>query len=331
MRTEKKTKLDIMVELIDIEKTNHYYKKEIFCLWGPLTALALIVLIAQIIEGHFFEDLPTTFIILAILACYVRILCKDWIKVEKMKKQLQKQLETLDIETPQALLQALRELLGEECEITPLEGCSRVEEITQTYLSAKAEGEQTGFFPVILQLNNNLIENIADELKDDPPVELQSGEMVIKKRIKNLRDCFNDEIKWNELIADQTELEGKAMNTMEGADIEWGQFVLVKIAVKKASEIFVKIPMGAWNKCPSAEEHQAIAQFWNEKYKAVPCFISSDVIMYNVPMPIGPDIARTLALEHTAYAPDLVMQGCDHISTLAKNLERSTFWYFWWD
>lgn len=328
---EMRAEYDAMVERGDLVGLSSFYKKQLYW-WVPLTALFLIVLIGQIIEGRPINRLLIPTLMLVIFAYRVYTLCKNRIEVERMKKQHQEQMDDdSDIENPEAHLQKLRDLLGDECEITPLEGCSSVEEITQTYLSAKAEGEQAGFYPVILQLDDNLLENIEDELCEEASVETLSGEMVIEKRLEDLKECFDDETEWNELIGGETETEGCTMDTMEGADTDCGQFVLVKISVKKASEIFAKIPMGAWNDCPSAKEHQAIAQYWNDKYKAVPCFISSDVIMYNVPIPVGPDVARAIALEHTAYAPDIVTQGCEHVSTLAKTLEQSTFWYFWWD
>ena len=329
LEAEMKAELESIVERKDWEELRHSEMKQL-CLCVPLTALTLIVLIGQIIEEGSIE--PTTFMIFVILAYYVCILRNNWIELEKKKTQFREQPYAVpDIENPEKLLRALREILGDECEIKSLEGYSSVEEITQTYLSAKAEGEQAGFFPVILQLDSNLIDNIRDELETESSATPLTGEMVIEKRLKDLKECFADETEWNELIGNEAELKGSAVDTMEGADIDSGQFVLVKIAVRKASEIFAKIPMGAWNDCPSAKEHQAIAQYWNDKYKAVPCFISSDVIMYNVPMPVGPDVAKALALEHTAYAPDVVTQGCEHVSTLAKSLEQSTFWYFWWD
>lgn len=53
--------------------------------------------------------------------------------------------------------------------------------------------------------------------------------------------------------------------------------------------------------------------------------------MYHVPKLAGTQSAYALALEQTAYAPDIVMQGCDTVWSLAKQLEQASFWYFWWD
>lgn len=328
---EMNAEFEEMAERGDLIGLSHFYKKQLYW-WVPITVLFLCAFGARVIGGRSVNRLIVLFVAFAIPAYRVFQLCKNWFEVEKMKNQAQDQLEAIsESEKPEVLLQAISDYLGDECIVTPLEENINADDLTKIYLSAKSECEQSGFYPVILQLSSNLIDNITDTQETESPAEPPLGTVVIEQRMKDVKECFDNETEWNEFLGEEPNTDSDFQDSMDGPDYEWGRFVLVKVPVKRASEIFAKIPMGEWNDCPSAVEHQAVAQYWNEKYCAVPCFISSDVIMYHVPIPVGPQGAYELALEQTAYAPDIVMQGHNQVWALAKYLEQSTFWYFWWD
>lgn len=323
---------DAMAERGDLEGISHFYKKQLYW-WVPLTVVMLILFGTVILEGRPADRLMISFVAVAIPAYRVFQLAKNWLEAEKMRKEAHEQAcNAAEAENPEVLLKGIRDFLGDECEATPLEVSVGKHELTQAYLTAKAEGEQCGFFPVILQLNSTLIENLYDERTSASAESPLEGAQVMQQKMQDLKDMFDDEAEWNDFLGDEANAEGsQSMDLDTSADFDWGRFVLAKVPVARASEIFAKIPMGNWNDCPTAAEHQAIAQYWNEKYGAVPCFISSDVIMYQVPKPVDTQSAYDLALEQTAYAPDIVMQGYDTVWSLAKQLEQASFWYFWWD
>ena len=329
---EMNAEFDAMAERGDLEGISHFYKKQLYW-WVPLTVVMLILFGTVILEGRPADRLLISFVAVAAPAYRVFQLAKNWFEVEKMKKEAHEQVcNVAEAEKPEVLLQEIWDYLGDECEVTPLEVEGGNHSLTQTYLMAKAEGERCGYFPVILQLDSNLIENLNDEQTSASAESPLEGAQVMSQKMQDLKDMFDDATEWNDFLGDEANAEGSQGYDLDtSADFDWGRFVLVKVPVARASEIFAKIPMGNWNDCPTAVEHQAIAQYWNEKYGAVPCFISSDVILYHVPKPVGTQSAYELALEQTAYAPDIVMQGYNTVWSLAKQLEQASFWYFWWD
>lgn len=323
---------DAMAERGDLEGISHFYKKQLYW-WVPLMVLMLILFGTLILDGRPVNRILISLMAVVIPAYRVFQLMKNWLEVEKMRKEIHVQTDNMaEAEKPEVLLQEIRDFLGDECEVTPLD-VDRVDlNLTQTFLTAQAEGERCGFIPVILQLSSTLIENLNDERPAASAERALEGAQVMHQKMQDLKDMFDNEEEWNEFLGDEANADGgQSIDLDTSADFDWGRFVLVKVPVARASDIFAKIPMGDWNDCPTAAEHQAIAQYWNEKYGAVPCFISSDVIMYHVPKPAGTQGAYELALEQTAYAPDIVMQGYDNIWSLAKQLEQASFWYFWWD
>ena len=87
---EMRAEYDAMVERGDLVGLSSFYKKQLYW-WVPLTALFLIVLIGQIIEGRPINRLLIPTLMLVIFAYRVYTLCKNRIEVERMKKQHQEQ------------------------------------------------------------------------------------------------------------------------------------------------------------------------------------------------------------------------------------------------
>ena len=321
-----------MAERGDLDGISRFYMKQLYW-WVPLTVVMLIIWGSMLFEGRSANRLVFSFVAVAFPAYRVYLLVHNWLVVEKLKKETCEPVETVsEADRPEVLLQEIVDFFGDECEVSPLEVGDGEQELTQAYLKAKAEGERSGFFPIILQLDSNLIENLNDERASSSTESALEGAQVLRQKMQDLKEGFNDETEWNEFLGDDTNADGGPLVDIDNsAYLNWGRFVMVKVPVTRASEIFVKIPMGNWNDCPSAAEHQAIAQYWNDRYGAVPCFISSDIVMYHVPKPVGSRAVFELALDQTAYAPDIVMQGHEDVWSLAKQLEQASFWYFWWD
>lgn len=109
----------------------------------------------------------------------------------------------------------------------------------------------------------------------------------------------------------------------------------VFIAIVEADhswELPLKLRYGAWNSCPAPEEHAVIARYWAEKHGAEIAVMTSDTIEFTVARPLtGQEACDELAKEMFVYCTDIVDQGVGSVPTLAKCIEGSTVWYFWWD
>lgn len=106
------------------------------------------------------------------------------------------------------------------------------------------------------------------------------------------------------------------------ADVPISDFTLLPIHLR----------FGDWNDCPSPYVHAAFARHWKERYGAEIVTVAGDIIEYTVARkPATAKEALDLAWEQYLYCPDIVDQGVGSVATLAKALEGSSRWYFWWD
>ena len=92
------------------------------------------------------------------------------------------------------------------------------------------------------------------------------------------------------------------------------------------------IDFGAWNECPSPEDHVVVMRYWFERWGAEPVAITSDTVEMIVGKPPrSRDEAMALASEQFAYCEDIVTQGVGTIEALAATLLDGQTWFFWWD
>ncbi|WP_367872445.1 DUF4253 domain-containing protein [Luteolibacter sp. Populi] len=107
---------------------------------------------------------------------------------------------------------------------------------------------------------------------------------------------------------------------------------IAKVEAAHSWDLPLKLGYGAWNSCPSPEGHSVIARYWAEKYGAEIAVMTSDTVEFTVARPpVTPEQCAELAREQFIYCTDIVDQGVGSVSTLAKCLEGSTVWFFWWD
>lgn len=238
----------------------------------------------------------------------------------------------MEHDRPENLLAWIKKVIDERCVLTPVEEGVCVDDLTEIYLKEKAIGDKEGFIPIILQLDSNLIENVEENLHKDY-VPIDNDEELSQRMIAEMKESFDEQLpgEWDKFVGNEEEAAGECLDGIDRVDFFWGRFFVARIPSTKASDVFKYVPMGEWNDCPRPDVHQAMAKRWNERYGATPCFISSDTILYHVPTPVDKKDAFNLAMEHTAYCEDNVGQGVGTIWNLAKQLEKSTFWFFWWD
>ncbi len=242
---------------------------------------------------------------------------------------------------PVALEKQLRELIDSKHEIIRVQDNLSPEELTVIYLTEKELGEKNGYFPVIVQLSIDLMEFAADRKNEPDNSEQMDATEFQKKAIEeHLKDyeegdvLGSDDKEGEDLLAahigKREEAEGPKINTLNYLQ-EKGKLVLVRFHVNKPDEIFTQISPDDGDGAPAPYVHRLNARIWNEKYGAVPCFVSYDIVSYYVPKPVDEESSYQLALEHDAYCIDIVGQ-CDlTVWNHAKSIEQSHFWEFWWD
>lgn len=327
------------VRMGDFKEAKKHAKKGIIV----LSSIASLIVFGFILLGGFVNEPKST---IGCLGCFVALFiyhiytfCSDLSTIKKEEKAYQAQVQVIiEKEKPENLYARIcevlskRKVLGEKCSITPIEDSSCVDDLTERYLKEKELGDKEGFTPVILQLDNNLIENIEQNIDANVSVDV-SFEAILAQAQADLKEMFADSESgaWEDFVGTDDGAEGECIDGIDGVDFMWGRFVMVRVPVANPYDIFTYIPFGDWNDCPNASVHRAFAKHWYEQHGAVPCVISSDRIMYYVSQPVGKSNAFNLAMEHAAYCPDTPIQITFSIWNLAKQLERSTFWFCWWD
>ena len=232
----------------------------------------------------------------------------------------------------------IAELIG--CEWRYIDVPPDSEELFAFYMSEAEKGKTEGYTPIILVVNDTLLESLQlnyeekggvdDFRKRSLSADISQGEAILKKRfnvnMEQLDEEFSAEDKYGE-YNDKVVPATRFICTDKKKTL-----ILVNIPVNEPWKIFAWIPFGGWNECPDAEDMMAVCKYWYDKYKAVPAVISSDELQMYVPSPVN-DIDRALKIaeEQYAFCNDTVDQGYDSIKALASSLIGSDVWYFWWD
>jgi hypothetical protein len=104
------------------------------------------------------------------------------------------------------------------------------------------------------------------------------------------------------------------------------------IPVAQPWEVAAYLRPGGWNDCPGPEVHVAMFKRWYERHGAIITGLSGDTIEMSCERPPATaDAARTLAREQFVYCTDIVHQGVQSETNLAKVLLNGRNWFFWWD
>ena len=247
----------------------------------------------------------------------------------------------------QKMLKIYQEYLDCPCELyLPIEDDTK---IMDAYLKAVEEGKTEGYTPLLLVIDDNLLEMIqinadVEEEFDKEKVAAYRKQMLTAT-LPDAKTFFDKKI--SEMQEDDTEdyLEemmgevenGEALNRfISYRDYDtWETYplILAKIPVKNPWEVFAYVPFGGWNDCPNTEELMAVSKYWYEKYGAIPAVITGDQLECYVEKPVEIEQVKELATEQFLFCYDVVTQsgGDGTIGWLADCLQMSKVWYFWWD
>ena len=257
---------------------------------------------------------------------------------------------------PSEVAQSIMEFL--DCECTYFPSMADDDPIMAAYSYAKRDCEHDGFVPMLIRADDEILLEClvmnADPAHDNDIHEFNlktvgeyrkrwlnesilDGKSVLKSMIEDRRlEALDDDMDW----------EGEILGERKGGydnhrfSSYWNNetdmtypFILAKIPVKMAWEIFTYLPFGNWNECPDTPHLMAVSKYWYEKFGAVPAVMTHDELEFVVPKPVDESLAMDIALEQYAFCPDCLAKGPEDITvgSLADVLSQSKVWYFWWD
>ena len=239
-------------------------------------------------------------------------------------------------------VEQLKEYLG--CPCTYFPSAKDDSSIMEAYYQAQARGKQEGFVPMLVAVDELLLEcfelNGEDKSAEQARQELlsaplESGEEFLQQWLKEIKEDLEEDEPgyWEQLIGEVSDGEGidRFLSIWDYGGKQTIPIVLAEIPVKNPWEVFAYLPFGGWNECPANEEHMAVAKYWFEKYGAVPALMTHDVLEYSLPAPVSREKAIEVAWEQFTYCSDIVEQGVGTVGRLADGLAESSCWYFWWD
>ena len=230
----------------------------------------------------------------------------------------------------------LKEYLG--CPCTYFPPMADDQPIMAAYRQARVHGEKEGFLPMLVAVDELLLECLedADQVRAKLlAAPLESGEEFLQKWLKEIKEELGEDEPdyWEQLMGEVSDGEGidSFLSLRDFNGKKTVPVVLAEIPVKNPWEVFAYLPFGGWNECPANEEHMAVAKYWFEKYGAIPALMTHDVLEYSLPAPVSQERAMEVAWEQFTYCSDIVEQGVGTIGRLADGLTKSHYWYFWWD
>ena len=216
--------------------------------------------------------------------------------------------------------------------------------ILDAYRQARERGAKEGFVPVLVAVDEILLECFEISGEDHTPAQLRqellttplgSGKEFLQKWLEEIKEERGEYEPgaWDDLVGEVSGGEGidHFLSLWDFNGKKTIPVVLAEIPLKNPWEVFAWLPFGGWNECPANEEHMAVAKYWFETYGAFPALMTHDVLEYSLPAPVSPERAMEVAWEQFTYCSDIVEQGVGTIGRLADGLMKSSCWYFWWD
>ena len=227
---------------------------------------------------------------------------------------------------------------------------------TQHYLQLREQGKHEGFTPVIVTLDDLILDEIAEGLENagvqtvpelvrrtmeasqaiDVPAffahvaqELPAETAKKDQQISTVDDYFAPDFSASPDDDDPTTVD---FISPFQADSD-NPVIIIKLPTTAPYEALAYLCMGGWNDCPEPAIQVAVSRYWYEKSGAVPAAISHDTVEYYVERPPQTDAdAKAVAVElfYFSYG-DAVYQGSETFEALANQVYSSRQWYVWWD
>ena len=236
----------------------------------------------------------------------------------------------------------MEEIYG--CKAIPLEDLGD-RTVLDVYLAARAEGQKSGFFPMIVYEDERLTELfeyqfeiaggreafIASVLAGDH----SGGKERLQAMYQELEAMFGSEALEirDEELSDLLTQAGRRRSASDFPSFMtsfYGSPYLLQVPAEQPWEIFAWLPNCGWNTCPDVDNMIAVCRYWYEAFGAVPALMNFDTLILYLDDPVTDlETAKALALEQTAFCDGIF--EADGPVTYAASMLNSHFWVFWWD
>ncbi len=231
-------------------------------------------------------------------------------------------------------------------EIEEVDNKYSLDEVSKRYLDLLDEYKKGGPFPVVVSVDDTLLEKFELDLEDeDLEVNSDNFKKLAQKYLESSKKIKVDDVISPESKAEiLSDIDVKNLKKVDETydldlisiiDFEDNMkenLIIVKLYNIKPYEVFAYLPMGGFNDCPLPDEMVAVSKYWYEKHGAVPSAISYDEVEYYVEkMTKDEEVIKELVAEHFLYDVDIVDQCVGSFQKLAECFYDNNQWYFWWD
>lgn len=347
-RKEKQLGLDLetLIARNDWESVSRILRRQC-AWWGALTLVGIALLVVAVVTQH-------KIIVAAVTAAlFAYRFAQVWRLYRTSRKN--EQAGVVQEDDTEGLTELMK--LFVDCPCRVIREPRSDKELTAIYRDAQARGRREGFTPVLLPVTTENLQTLVTEMYDDPdrdtfevdverirhwrreqlarPVgdgRARLGQLLAELRQMSDEDPDED---WQTDIISTCDTEPEGLDTLRIVDVsdpgDTPPLLLAEVPVEHAWDVFTWLPYadGTWEIDP--QDFRSIAKHWQEQDDAVPAYIGVDCVQYALPRPVGTDRSAEVALEHYGACPDTASEDVSNVAMLARMLEKSTVWHFFYD
>lgn len=262
---------------------------------------------------------------------------------QRMASEQKKPFNYEELSPNEKAFHILREL---GCEINVIGPANRIDshKLTQIYEVDQHKKLKRGRISVVVVLDELFVDNLLIEYEPYRGDELQpylqskltmsflDAEDLLNSRLAWTKENYANE-DWDEMFVKRKCTTVCELNDIPLSGYSEDPLAIIALpidALSKAYDVFCYIPFGGADS-PEPMEHRSIVKYWMDKFTIVPVFISGSEVVYQVDIDKTGQMAKELSLQHLAYCEDTITQSNMSLEDLELSIEKSRFWYFWWD
>ena len=264
-------------------------------------------------------------------------------KEQRLATEQEKPFNYEELSPNEKALYILRKL---GCEINVIGSANRFDshKLTQIYEVDQNKKLKRGRISVVVALDDLFVDNLLIEyephlgeslqpyLQSKLAMPLLDAEDILNSRLEWIKENYED-MDWDEAFVQRKRNTVCEQNDIPLCGHQEDTLAIIALpidALSKAYDVLCYIPFGGANS-PEAMEHRSIVKYWMDKFSIVPVFFSGSEVVYQVDVDKTSQMANELSLQHLAYCEESITQSDMGLEDIELSIERSRFWYFWWD
>ena len=262
---------------------------------------------------------------------------------QRLATEQEKPFNYEELSSNEKALYILRKL---GCEINVIGPANSIDshKLTQIYEVDQNKKLKRGRISVVVALDDLFVDNLLIEyephlgealqpyLQSKLAMPLLDAEDILNSRLEWIKENYED-MDWDEAFVQRKRNTVCEMNDIPLCGHQEDTLAIIALpidALSKAYDVLCYIPFGGANS-PEAMEHRSIIKYWMDKFSIVPVFFSGSEVVYQVDVDKTSQMANELSLQHLAYCEESITQSDMGLEDIELSIERSRFWYFWWD